>query len=152
FIRSMKRDSTGNETICERGTMTSPTVMSDTAMAPSIMRRVSASTRPSAWASRSSSMRSSRVVGSPEIAELRRSSQPRRRSGGSGPARLLPWLLLSASDLSLVSSPWGKGGPAVYRVRSGHAVGIVDAQPGQDFTLQLLHGLGLDVVAVVPAQ
>jgi hypothetical protein len=49
--------------------MTSPTVRSATAIAPSIIRRVSAAIRPSACTSRSNSTRSSRVVRDQRMAD-----------------------------------------------------------------------------------
>src|SRR5690606_36120023 len=177
FIRSSSRASADRATICERGTITSPTLMSDTASAPSIIRRVSASIRPSEWVSRSSSTRSSRVLGSPEMAELSRSSQLRRFSGlFSGGSETL---LLSSSDIDVSDrSEYRTTGRRVQSTGSGAAaqlprqggggrgrgpgrapaglvgqqVGVIDPQPGQDLALELLHGLGLAVVAVVPAQ
>ena len=103
FIRSMNRAAAGSTTICARGIITSPTVRSDTAIAPSIMCRVSAAIRPSDCASRSNSTRSSRVVGSPDSAELMRSSQERRFSGVSC-ACWAEWVLLSSSDIAFFVS------------------------------------------------
>ena len=77
FISSRKGASTGSETICEREIITSPTVSSATEMAPSIIFRVSAAIRPSSCAVCRTATSSSRVWGSPEKAEVRRSSQPR---------------------------------------------------------------------------
>src|SRR5690606_306578 len=99
--------SAGSMTICERGIITSPTLRSETAIAPSIMLRVSVSIRPSACASRSSSTRSSRLEGSPDSAELSRSNQLRRFSWGRSVAPLGAggWLLSSSDIRRLVS--WG---------------------------------------------
>jgi hypothetical protein len=117
-ISSRKVPSAGSATICARGIITSPTVRSETVIAPSIICSVSASIRPSPWASRSSSTRSSRVAGSPEIAELRRSSQERRfsgwsRSGRSGSA---PGLLSSSG---IACGAGARGGDAGNSIASG---------------------------------
>src|SRR5690606_29185152 len=85
-----------------------------------------------------------------------RSSQPRRLSGGSCED------LLSSSGIAVAWVPARGDGPSLAE-RSGWKswlparissvqVGVVEAQPGQDFTLQHLHRLGLALVLVVAAQ